>query len=66
MMKTITATFENKTALANVVDDLINDGLPSERIYSDEQAMQVKVMVSDSTESEVNAILTRHHPKELH
>lgn len=66
MMKTITATFDNKAALANVVDDLINDGLPSERIYSDDQAMLVKVMVSDSTESEVSAILTRHHPKELH
>jgi hypothetical protein len=66
MMKTITATFENKAALANAVDDLINDGQPSERIYRDDQAMLVKVMTSDATESEVNAILSRHHPKEMH
>jgi hypothetical protein len=50
MTKTLTATYESKAALANAVDDLINDGLPRESIYSDEKAMQVKVLIPDAAE----------------
>lgn len=66
MTRTITATFGSKAAVDNVFDDLINDGLPRESIYLDDTAMQVKVMVSGATEREVSAILTRHHPQDMH
>lgn len=66
MTKTLTATYADRSTLANVFDDLINDGLPRETIYRDEDAMQVKVMIPETIEPEVSAILTRHHPTELH
>lgn len=66
MTKTLTATYEDRAAVASVFDDLINDGLPRETIYRDEDALQVKVMIPETIEREVSAILTRHHPKELH
>jgi hypothetical protein len=66
MTKTLTATYESKAALANAVDDLINDGLPRESIYSDEKAMQVKVLIPDAAEPEISSILARHNPNETH
>jgi hypothetical protein len=66
MNKTITATYESKTAIANVVDDLVNEGLPRDKIYSDEQALQVKVMLPTTAEPEISAILKRHNPTEIH
>lgn len=66
MSKTLTATYEDLAALASVFDDLINDGLPRETLYRDEDALQVKVMIPDTIEREISAILTRHHPKSLH
>lgn len=66
MLKTITATYEDETALASVFDDLINDGLPRESIFRDEDMLLVKVMIPDTIEPEVQAILSRHHPKDLH
>lgn len=66
MTKTITATYEDEKALASVFDDLINDGLPRETIYRDEDMLQVKVMIPETIEPEIQAILNRHHPKELH
>lgn len=66
MTKTLTATYGDRAALASVFDDLINDGLPRESIYRDEDALQLKVMIPEAIEPEISAILTRHHPKEVH
>lgn len=66
MTKTITATYESPATLSNVVDDLVNDGLPRESIYRDDGAMQVKVMIPDAVQGEVDSILRRHNPKEVH
>ncbi|MDO9600123.1 MAG: hypothetical protein Q7J47_20590 [Azoarcus sp.] len=65
MFKTITATYDNKTALSNVFDDLINDGLPREKIYLDEDVLQVKVIVPIATESGITEILRRHGPSKV-
>lgn len=65
MFKTITATYDNKTALANVVDDLINDGLPREKVYSDENTLEVKVIVPTATESGITELLKRHNPTRI-
>lgn len=62
MFKTITATYDNKTALTNVVDDLINDGLPAEKIFSDDSTLEVKVMVPHATEDGITQLLQRHKP----
>lgn len=65
MLKTITATYASKTAVTNVVDELINDGLPREKIYSDEATMQVKVNIPKVEESGIMQILNRHEPTEI-
>lgn len=65
MTTTITATYSNTTALANVVDELVNDGLPREKVYSDEEKKQIKVIVHDAIEGSVTEVLKRHHPTQL-
>lgn len=65
MFKTITATYANKTALTNVVDDLIADGLPREKVYSDENTLEVKVIIPTATESGITEILRRHDPSKV-
>lgn len=62
MFKTITATYDSETTLTNVVDDLINDGLPREKVFSDNKLLQIKVMVPEASESGINEILKRHGP----
>jgi hypothetical protein len=62
MFKTITATYDSETTLTNVVDDLINDGLPREKMFSDNKLLQIKVMVPEASESGINEILKRHGP----
>ncbi len=66
MTRTITATYENRDALANVFDELINDGLDREKIYLDDDHLQVKVMIPNAIEPEISSILKRHHPTEMH
>jgi hypothetical protein len=65
VFKTITATYDSETTLTNVVDDLINDGLPQEKVFSDKALLQVKVMVPEASASGINEILKRHSPIEI-
>ncbi len=65
MFKTITATYASKTTVANVVDELVNDGLPREKIYSDDATMQVKVMVPEVEVPGITDILNRHQPTRI-
>jgi hypothetical protein len=62
MLETITATYANQTTVANVVDELINAGIPREKIYSDDATLQVKVMVPETGDSGAREILNRHNP----
>jgi len=65
MLKTITATYASKTTVANVVDELVNDGIPREKIYSDDTTMQVKVMVPETGVLGIEEILNRHEPTSI-
>ncbi len=65
MFKTITATYASKAAVANAVDELINDGIPREKIYSDDTTLQVKVMVPETGVSGIKEILSRHEPTDI-
>ncbi|PKO33636.1 MAG: hypothetical protein CVU34_11820 [Betaproteobacteria bacterium HGW-Betaproteobacteria-7] len=62
MFKTITATYDSETTLTNVVDDLINDGLPREKVFRDDKLLQIKVMIPEASESGINEILKQHGP----
>lgn len=65
MFKTITATYASKAAVTNVVDELINGGLPREKLYSDDATMQVKVIIPETEASGIMEILNRHEPTEI-
>ncbi len=60
--KVITATYASADTLKNVVDDLINIGLPSEKIFADKNSNQVKVLAAHSIEPEIIEVLNRHNP----
>ncbi|HQW21649.1 MAG TPA: hypothetical protein PLI90_13385 [Rhodocyclaceae bacterium] len=62
MFKTIAATYDSEATLSNVVDELINDGLPREKVFRDDKLMLVKVMVPEASESGIIEILKRHDP----
>lgn len=65
MLKTVTATYDSKSTVANVVDELVNDGLPREKIYSDDNTLQVKVMVPETGVEGIKEILNRHNPTNI-
>lgn len=65
MFRTITATYASKTAVTNVVDELINGGLPSEKITSDDAKMLVMVKVPTTEVSGIMEILNRHEPTKI-
>ena len=62
MAKTITATYDSADALKNVFDDLINIGLPSEEIFTDNEKKEVKVITGMDIEREIREVLDRHDP----
>jgi hypothetical protein len=65
MFTTITATYSSKATVTNVVNELVNDGIPSEKIYSDDPTLQVKVMVPESGVTGMKEILNRHEPTNI-
>ncbi len=65
MFKTVVATYASQTAVTNVVDDLINAGIPREKIYSDDNTLQVKVMVPETGVAGIKELLNKHQPTEL-
>jgi hypothetical protein len=65
MFRTITATYASKAAVTNVVDELINGGLPSEKMSIDDDTMQVMVKIPENEVSGIMAILNRHEPTKI-
>jgi hypothetical protein len=64
-MKTITGQFDTLGQAKNAHEDLIDTGIPAEKVYLDRDAFSVKVMMPDATASEVKEILGRHQPKAI-
>lgn len=65
MFITVTANYASKTTIANVIDELINGGIPREKIFSDDVAMQVEVTVPESGAWGIKQILSRHEPTDI-
>jgi len=65
MTKVITAHYTVDTTIKNVVDDLVNIGLPTEKILADEEEKMVKVIAGASIEAEIEEVLKRHKPDEI-
>ncbi len=61
MTKTVTGAYESKTQVANIREDLIATGIPQEQIFVDKDNRQIKVIIADTTEPEIEGILQRHN-----
>ena len=62
----ITALFNDERTVDNAVQDLVGVGIPRDRIATQPEHNRVSVTVGDQAEPEINEILTRHQPAELH
>ncbi|WP_372834602.1 hypothetical protein [Pontibacterium sp.] len=60
MTKTVTGTYESVNQIKNARNDLIAVGIPQEQIFVDEENYQIKVMIADETEPEIEGILKNH------
>ena len=60
MTKTVPGTYESADQIKNAQEDLIATGVPQEQIFVDKENQQIKVMIADETEPEIEDILKRH------
>jgi hypothetical protein len=65
MTETINAAFSSVDTAKNAVDDLVSTGIDREKIFLDEESLQVKVMAPNAVEREILEILQRHQPKQV-
>lgn len=66
MTVTVTASYSSIGAARNAADELISDGFDREKVFVDEDTMEVKVMVPGTARREAEEILQRHRPREVH
>ncbi|MDN3523571.1 hypothetical protein [Halomonas ramblicola] len=65
MSQTVTAAYDSIHKANNAFDELVAEGFPRETLFLDREARQVKVIVPDPVQREVESILQRHEPDEL-
>jgi hypothetical protein len=66
MAEIITAVYASADTLANVHEDLVSTGIPQEKIRVSLDKKQVQVMGPITAEAEIEEILKRHSPIEIH
>jgi hypothetical protein len=66
MAEIITAVYTSAETLPNVRNDLISLWIPQEKIRTREDKKQVQVMGPATAEAEIEEILSRHLPIEIH
>jgi len=66
MAEIITAVYASADTLSNVRNDLISVGIPQEKIRVSDSKKQVQVMGPHAAEAEIEEILKRHQPVEVH
>lgn len=65
MNKTLKGDFTDETTMANVADELVNDGIPREKIFIDKDKLEVKVIIPAATESQVRRVFDKHGVKNI-
>ncbi len=62
MAKIITATYASAETLDNTMDDLVNVGLPAEKIFINRVELQMKIISGPDVEPEILEVVNRHKP----
>lgn len=65
MSQTVTAAYDSVQKANNAFEELVAEGFPNESLFLDQDTRQVKVIVPDPVQREVESILRRHDPDEL-
>ncbi len=65
MATTLTATYASAAAARNAHDDLIASGYPREKVFSQKDNPEIKVMSPRDTVREAREILDRHDPSKV-
>ncbi len=65
MTVTVTGTYDSIDKVRNAEDDLRAAGIPREKFFVDEMALQVKVLIPEATKPEILELLNRHSPIQL-
>ncbi len=65
MTETINAVFSSVDKAKNAVDDLLSTGIDREKVFLDEDNIQVKVITPNVVEREIVEILQRHQPTQV-
>ena len=63
--ETINAVFSSVDKAKNAVDDLLSTGIDREKVFLDEDNVQVKVIAPNVVEREIVEILQRHQPTKV-
>ena len=62
MHTAVTVTYRSADSLRKAVDDLIGIGIPEEQLNVTKSNLKLKVITPEAIESEIRALLERHHP----
>ncbi|CAM3400495.1 hypothetical protein [Halomonas lysinitropha] len=65
MTQTVTAAYGSIDKAANAFDELVSEGFPREKLFLDKETNEVKVIVPDTSQPEVEEVLKRHEPDEV-
>ena len=66
MTGAVVATYKDFKTVRNVEDDLISTDHNNEKIKIDKDPRKIRVMVPETSRSEIMEILNRHAPAEIH
>ena len=61
MTMTVTGTYESSAQIKNTWEDLVATGIPQDQIFVDKENHNIKVIIADVTEPEIEVILKRHN-----
>ncbi|EPC03088.1 hypothetical protein L861_22525 [Litchfieldella anticariensis FP35 = DSM 16096] len=65
MTQTVTATYDDILKAINAFDELVSEGIDREKLFLDRETNQLKVIVPEDVQRQVESILERHEPEKV-
>lgn len=65
MTQTVTATYGNILKAVNAFDELVSEGIDREKLFLDRETYQLKVIIPEDVQRQVESILERHEPEKM-
>lgn len=65
MTQTVTATYDDILKAINAFDELVSEGIDREKLFLDRETNQLKVIVPEAIQHQVEKTLQRHEPEKV-